>query len=321
MSKHFFLSALIISSIVIPTTFTRAQTGPELLLRPWQKDERVQTQGDFHLFNEGSTKNSDDFRLTMYDTSGRVRLMPEQRAQPTLGWNYTDFNTSGDPNLPSHLIDTSIGFGMGVADWSGWQAGVTVGLGYAGAGAFDDANAWYGMGDFLIGKKFGKDESLGFGLDFDGNRTYMPDVPIPGFLYTKRIYPQVLVGLGFPVTTIEYKPMDDLRLFALFYFPDDYEVRVDYTVVRNIGIFADWNYRREAFHSDELKNTVDRIIYQTHLVELGVKWSPIEAANLIVAGGYAFNQEFNVGFDTRDQDRIAKPSDEPYLRLGFEVRF
>src|SRR5262249_46794880 len=93
MIKYFFLSAAVICLTII-SDFARAQTGPELMLRPWQKDERVQVQGDFRILNEGSTKASDDFRLTEYDTSGRVRLMPEQRAQPTLGWNYTDFNTS-----------------------------------------------------------------------------------------------------------------------------------------------------------------------------------------------------------------------------------
>jgi len=52
-----------------------------------------------------------------------------------------------------------------------------------------------------------------------------------------------------------------------------------------------------------------------------VRWTPQEWASLIVAGGYAFSQEFNVGWDLREPDRIAKPSDEPYVRVGLEVRF
>jgi hypothetical protein len=43
--------------------------------------------------------------------------------------------------------------------------------------------------------------------------------------------------------------------------------------------------------------------------------------SLLVAGGYAFGQEFSTGFDFRDTDKVAEPSDEPYVRMGFEARF
>lgn len=312
----------ILSLLVLwPATCLWAQTGPELLLKPWPTGQRVQAQGEFALLNSGSTRNSDDFQLSFYDTSGRVRLLPGQRADPRLGWNYTDLNTSGDSALPSHLIDTSVGFGIGVADWSGWLAGITLGIGYAGAGAFDDGNAWYGMGDFAVGHTIDKTSAIGFVLDYNGNRTFCPDVPLPGFLYTRKLYPQLILGLGFPFTSIEYHPTDQLTITGKLDIPDDFEANIDYEVIKSVGIFAGYTRRLLAFHWDQLDRGQDRVIYYGRRAELGVRWTPVDQASLIVAGGYAFSQEFNVGFDTRDQDRIAKPSDEPYVRAAFELRF
>lgn len=310
-----------LGAIVLASATVHAQTGPELLLNVWPKGEHVQGKGEVTLVNEGSTKNSDEFGLAFYDTSGRVRLRSGERADPRAGWNYTHINTSGDPALPSNLIDTSVGFGMGVADWNGWLAGATVGIGYAGAGAFDDGNAWYGMADFIIGRDLSEKSSLGFVLDYDGNRTFMPDVPLPGFLWTNRINPQILFGIGFPVTSFEWKPNEQWTVTGKVYFPDSLEGRIDYSVIKTLGIFAQYNYRREAFHSDALAQGSDRIIYDSRRAEIGMRWSPKEEISVTLAGGYVYSQEFNVGFDVRDQDRIARPSDEPYVRFGLEMRY
>src|SRR4051812_47409100 len=111
--KRGFKLAVLVVTLASFAPLTRAQTGPELLLKPWPKGERVQVEGQAMFLNEGSTRASDDFRLSIYDTSGRVRIFPDHRADPRLGWNYTDINTSGDPTLPSHLIDTSVELGTG----------------------------------------------------------------------------------------------------------------------------------------------------------------------------------------------------------------
>jgi hypothetical protein len=310
-----------VTVLLVFSSAAMAQTGAELLLRPWPKGQMLQLEGSAMVAGNGSTRNSDDFDISFYDTAGRLRLFPEQRADPRFGWNYTHINTSGDPALPSNMIDTSVAFGMGIADWNGWLAGITVGLGYAGAGAYDDSDAWYGMADLLVGRDLGNDSSIGFVIDYDGNRTFLPDVPLPGFLYTKRIFPQVLLGLGFPFSSIEYKPNDQLTLAAKFYVPDQVQARVDYEVVQTLGLFVEYTSRQEAFHWDALSQGSDRLIYDSRRAEAGVRWEPLKDVNVILAGGYLFDQEFNVGWDTRDQDRVAKPSDEPYVRMGVEIRY
>src|SRR3954453_14278214 len=326
MLIHYVRRALPVAllGIVITATTAHAQTGAELLFKPWATGQRIEGQAEATFLNDGHTKNANDFQLSYYNTNGRLRIWPEQRADPRFGYNITYLNAdTNDPALPSHMTDVSVAVGTGIADVSGWRAGITLGLGYAAVGAFDDGNGWYGKGDLELGHDIDETSSIGIVLDYDGNRTFAPDIPLPGFLYTKRLGTTLLLGLGFPFSSVEWKPkqVPNLTITAKWVIPDDADARVDYTVFKNFGVFASYGLRREAFHWDQIPSSHDRLLFQQRRAELGVRWTPQEWASLIVAGGYAFSQEFNVGWDFREPDRIAKPSDEPYVRVGLEVRF
>jgi hypothetical protein len=309
-------------AVVAQSSITFAQTGPDLLIKPWPKGQRVDAEGAITLLDNGHTNRASELQMTFYDTSGRVRLFPDERADPRFGWDlkYIHLDTN-DPALPSKLVDTSVAFGMGVADQDGWLAGITAAIGYAAAGGFDDGNGYYAKADFAIGKELSETDAIGFVIDYDGNRTLMPDVPLPGFEYRKRLDTTLLLAVGFPFSSITWKPNEKLTIDAKYVFPDDAEARVDYEVIPDFALFASYGARYEAFHSDDLPNGRDRLIFQQRRFEGGVRWGPWSGASVIGAIGYAYSQEFNVGFDSRDQDRVAKPSDEPYLRFAFELRY
>lgn len=320
-SVGFFTVALAASAVF-------AQTGPELLFKPWDKGQLIEARGDAVWIGDGNLRDGSDFQLGFYETEGRARLFPDHRADPRFGYNvtYLDIDTNSAA-LPSNLVDTSVAFGMGLIDYNGWLGGISIGVGYAAAGAFDDGNAYYGKADFLIGREIDKTSSIGFVIDYDGNRTIYPDVPLPGFLYTKELDPTLKLGLGFPFSSVTWKPNPattfdrQLTIDARYQIPDVFNARVDYELFKEFGLFASYIVRQEAFKWDELANTHDRLIFIQRRVEGGVIWRPFEQATFTIAGGYAFGQEFNVGWDTTDQDRVARPSDEPYVRVGFEVRF
>jgi len=317
-----------VAAIALGTTSTFAQTGPELLLKPWPKGQLVEARGDAMWLDSGHVRDGSDFQLGFYETEGRARVYPGQRADPRFGYNLTYIDVDAENGaVPNHLVDTSVAFGMGVLDNSGWLGGITVGVGYAAAGAFDDGNAWYGKADFAIGRELDETSAIGFVLDYDGNRTIYPDIPLPGFAYNKKVHDTLKMSLGFPFTSIIWTPDRAYTFDRQFTFegkwtiPDDFEARVDYEIIKEVGLFATYGARREAFHWDELPNAHDRLIFIQRRVEGGVIWRPTEQMTFTVSGGYAFDQEFNVGWDTNDQDRVAKPSDEPYLRMGVEIHF
>src|SRR5207248_5091438 len=161
------------------------------------------------------------------------------------------------------------------------------GVGCGAVGAFDWGNGWYGKADLEVGHDIDESSSIGIVLDYDGNRPYAPDIPLPGVLYTKRLDPTLLLGIGFPFSSVEWKPaqVPKLTITAKWVIPDDADARIDYTVFKEFGVFASYALRREAFHWDQIANSQDRLLFQQRRAELGVRWTPQEWASLVVAGG------------------------------------
>ena len=316
------LLAVSCAAVTLIASVALAQTGPDLLLRPFPRERSVEASGSGAWLGKGETENADaDFQLSLYESYGRARIFPKERADPRVGYDFLWLDVdSDDPALPDRLIDHSLAVGMGVLDVQGWLGGLTVGAGYAGDAPYGDGNAWYYMATFAIGREIDKTSQIGIAIDFNGNRSIYPDVPLPGFQYRKRLDPKLLLGVGIPVTFIEYKPIEKLTLTFNYSVPDRLEGRVEYAVTKRLGLYGEYASRNEAFHVEGLPGD-RRLIYEQRRAEAGVRWEPVENAILIVAGGYAFDQEFNVGFDSRHARNIAEPSDEPYLRVGFEIRF
>jgi hypothetical protein len=96
---------------------------------------------------------------------------------------------------------------------------------------------------------------------------------------------------------------------------------VSYQFAPHISIFGRLESRENAFFIDELEERNDRLFFLQRRGELGVFWTPYKFLNILIAGGYSFDQEYSVGFDTRNDATLAKIDDTPYGRIGIELRF
>lgn len=300
-----------------------AQTGPLLLIRPMPDDTNFETFNAASVFADSETDNGDaDFSLGIYESFGRVTESPDQFL-PRLGYNFVGFDIhTDDAVLPERLFDMAIAAGFKLPDVSDFTGGLTIGAGYAGDRPFGDANAWYYKATAVFGKKINETDDVAILLDYDGNRTFMPDVPIPGLIFRRKVSDTLLLAAGFPVSSIEWKPIDYLTLELVYTVVDRLDVRADYEFIDGWSVFGLFERRRDAFHIDGLDaGNHDRLIFEQRKLEAGLRWEPSEDIAGTLSVGYAFGQEFGVGFDSRDIDAIAEIDDAPYVRLGFEARF
>jgi hypothetical protein len=301
----------------------RAQTGPTLLLKPFPKEQAIDGRADAIFLDPGHVKKADDdFRLSSYETQGRWRVQPGNLISPRIGWDFTflDLDTRF-PALPDQLVDQSIAVAMPVAKFGDWIVGASVGVGYAGDRPFADGDAWYGKGTLSVFRLFNESDALVFALDYDGNRTILPDVPLPGVAYTKRVARDFFFVVGLPVTSVEWRPDDRLRVEVVYSVPDSFDASAGYRVGRFLTVLGNLENRREAFSIDGLPANHDRLLFQQRRAEIGLRWEPKKDVMFNLAGGYAFGQEFSTGFDSRKTDLVADVSDEPYVRLGVDIRF
>jgi hypothetical protein len=300
-----------------------ADTGAELLVKPWPKEQLVEGRVAAQLFADGNSGNEPfDFQLYQYEAQGRVRLLPGERADPRFGFDLLHMEIdSDDPALPDHLTDTAVAAGVGLFENGGWRGGIVLGAGHASASPFDDGNATYAMATLAAATNFSNGDELGIVLDYDGNRSVYPDVPLIGFAYRRELNDDLLLAIGFPFSSLEWKPTDQLKIGIRYKFPEDAELAVDYQVTEQVALFGQLRSRVEAFWWDQLPRGDDRVLFEQRWVEAGARWTPAEQVTLSLSAGYAFGQRFRFGFDSRDNNELADVSDEPFVRAAIEARW
>ena len=164
-------------AILLFVSSASAQTGPDLMVKPWpDKGQISDGSADDYFFNAGHTRqDGSSFRLADYESQGRFRILPGNEISPRIGYDFLLLdNHTNSPRIPKQLSDDSVAFGTGIAKWGdGWVAGVTVGIGYAGSSAFDIGRGWYGKADIIVAKEISDTDAIGLVLDYDGNRAYL----------------------------------------------------------------------------------------------------------------------------------------------------
>ena len=318
------LSIVPLFFILMTASPARAQSGASLLVKPWDKDQLVEDQTDGYLFEGGHTGNHEaghDFRLFALESSGRFRIMPGNVASPRLGYDitYLDAHTRY-PGFPTQLIDASFAGGTFLSKSNGWVTGITLGVGDAGDDAFARGTGWYPKADFVLAKEFNENDAIGIGLDYDGNRTFLPDVPLPGVGFSHRFDPKLKMVFGVPVTSVDWKPIDRLEIKLDYTIIEDLDANIGYQIIPHWTVYGGFQTRRGAFHIAELPDH-RRLLFQQRRAEVGVRFEPGKLFSVTVAGGYGFDGEFRSGWDSRQTTRVLRFSDEPYLRAGLELRF
>lgn len=300
-----------------------SQVGPTLLFKPWEPDTRFEIGAQATVFNTGETDSggSDEVDLQIYETQGRFRLNDEKASPFAIGYQlyYLNIDTA-DAALPERLVDQQISIGAELFQCDGWAVSLIAGLGYASSLPFGDSDALYARGDIVATKKLDEQSTLQLGLNYDGNRAFLPDVPLPGIAYSRKVSETFSFTVGLPFSSIYWVPADRWYLRASISPSLNMDVELGYEVVENVTLFAAFRNEFRAFHvNDDDENR--RVFFEQKLVEAGVRWKLCPTCEIFAVGGFAFDQEFTRGWDVRDTDDVRELSDEPYVRVGGRIRF
>jgi hypothetical protein len=320
--KTAFLSTMI---LLLGVVAAQGQTNSGLLVELFPKEQVFSGRASAVFLEGGHIAESDadeDFQMAIYDTEGRFRLKPGAEESVRIGYDFTylDLQTGFD-GLPERLVDHSVAVGFPIGKHGDWIFGGTAGIGYAGDSFYGDGDAYYGLASLVAFWKQSETSAFVFALDYDGNRTFLPDIPLPGFAYIKRISDRLELTAGLPITAIKWKATDQLTVELAYSIPDDVRLDVGYEVFDHLTLFGRVRQQREAFYFDGLAENYDRILFEQRRAEAGVRYEPCENAAVDLALGYAWSGEFSEGFDSRRNNEIADISDEPYIRGGIELKY
>ena len=314
---------LLLGLLVIGVTAlaAHAQSGPGLLLKPWPTDQTVEATADGYFLNAAHTDAGSDLQLSQYESQGRFRIVPGNLVSPRIGYDFTLIQTNSKSGIiPKDLTDESVAIGTAIGQYHGWVAGMTLGIGYAGDSAFERGSAWYGKATLDIGRELNNHDVLAIVLDYDGNRPYFPDIPLPGIVFRHKIDDKLLLALGLPYTSVEWRPTEKLKLEASYTLVSQFSARIGYEVVHHLFLYGSYANVQDAFHVNGL-GADRRLLFSQQRLEAGVEFSANDHLMLRVAGGYAFDNRFQRGFDFDNPDTLLNFSDTPSAHAALELRF
>lgn len=323
-----FLRLIALLILVILASAARpaaAQNTPVILIQPWDASHPHQSESrdDFFLLAHGHDKDSpSDFQIFRYNSDGRIKFDAQDNA-PRYQIAYKALMVelfSNHPALPGGMTDISV---VGAAQFGdltdGWQLSALAGAGYAVDNHFGDTDAIYGVGSIHLSHQINDHQALHLGLWHDGNRTLLPDVPLPYIAWTSTVSDTLAVTLGLPATLVAWTPTANFKIEFAWNFPTTVTARASQRLCDGLWLYSEFNRDVDAFNRHSPGDR--RLFYEYNRVAGGVRWTVNSSFDLRVGVGYAFDQQLSTGFDMRDVTSVAQPSDEPLLFLLISSAF
>ncbi|MGA2501792.1 MAG: hypothetical protein ABSH20_28965, partial [Tepidisphaeraceae bacterium] len=291
--------------LIVPAGAASAQTDSDLLFAPWNIKTFLELRSEALVANAGHIDGKGSDHFWQLSTQGRVRLGDSHEINPSLGFDGFHLDTgSNDPRIPRQLDDASVAFATPIGTANGWFAGILAGLGYAGDNAFGDNRAYYGLAQFYVGRQLHPNEDMLFILDYNGNRVFFPDVPLPGIAYHRKFSENFDLVVGFPDSSVRWKPLDDLTLRADISVFSSVNLEARYRAAKGLELFAGLIDQEQPFYIDGQPRT-HRLFFQQYRAQVGVCWQPSPGIQLQATTGYLFGRQFSDGFNDFDTSNIA----------------
>ncbi len=300
-----------------------AQVHPIQLLEPWEPHPHWARTYDEPIFiNKSHTKQGDQgVGIFYWDSYGRVKLDREDQRPPfVIGYKILTIDINSDAAaLPGGLTDIALvgagGLGQLGEDWQLYLIG---GLGTANDNHFSNGDAIYGLATLHATQTIDPTRKLHIGLGYDGNRVIFPDVPLPYIMYQQQFDETFALAVGAPVNVLTWRPVHGLAIQLRYVVPTNLGASVTYHFTEDLSVYAEYKSSTDAFYVHNRDNR--RLFYEMDRVATGVRWLS-KWVDLTVAVGYAFEQEFNLGWDLRDTDSVADLSDEIFLSFKIQGTF
>ena len=324
ISKH-YRRILIFFSIGLTTVafhnVSRADNSQDLAQEAWPSGVYAETWNQGLIENKSWVRNdSTPAQISMLDFSGRLRLADTGKYSPTVAYDATYIGLGTNTVLlPRQLNAQDMSIGMPLGYIGQWGVGIALGAGYAGNSPYNDPSAIYGMARISVQHPLWKNTELELALDYNGNRQFMPDVPLP-FVEIEHHQKNLDWGVG-SIETLYSQVLPRLWL-RVDYFPvASGTAEVDYTLLRPLTAYVGFYSDSWAFHVDSYSS--DQRLFMTQCrIQTGFKILTLRRhISINIGGGYAFNQTFSQGFDARDEQPVAQIANAAYVTVNLTGKF
>jgi hypothetical protein len=222
--------------------------------------------------------------------------------------------------LPNELYNLRFGPAYRYKFKNGWTAGIGVILGSASDKLFHSKNELSLQSDIFVRIPAAEDNSWVFFIDYNTNREFWRNIPIPGAAYWFKSSDKFQAMIGAPVASIKFKPFERLTCEATYIMVRDIEAKISYDIASQFYIYGGFNWNNELYARADRERNQDRIFYYEKLLLAGAHWQAFKYIGIDLTAGYSFDRFFFEGekYDNKD-DNETEIENGPFvtLRAGF----
>jgi len=311
-------------SLFLAASAASAQTAPSILIEPWPEQPLIaQTLDEVMLIDSGDVdRGGGDAGVFAWDSHGRVKFDREQREpNAVVGYRFLSVTVDADRgDLNGVYNDLAVVGGFQLGRWDDWKVGLIAGAGSANDNHWREGDAFYGIGALHVSRELSPGEQLHAGVSYDGNRSFLPDVPLPYVSYVNATDRNLVWVLGVPASSVTWRPGEAWTLNVRYTVPVDVAASVSYALTPKLSLFAQYEKKLDSFHEHDAAREDYRIFYERSIASVGVRYAH-SLADVSLGVGYAFKQEFSRGWDVRDADNFADIDGAPLLMLSVRGTF
>jgi len=292
------LFCLVVCLAALPAA---ARTRADLNLTPMDDDAGAQLRFEVDNYLASTTRSGADLSMRAYGARGRIRLAPKKGpASPKIGFQhiYLDLD-SADPLIPDDLTDSSIAFAMPIAKVGEFLVEFSIGAGFAGDDPYG-GTGWYGLASVTARGWVDDSNVLYFGFDYDGNRVFAPDVPLPIFLWTHIWSKEFRTTIGFPYLGIVWNPNEKWEIEVQYLPPTRAVAIVKYKLPGNVDLFGRFRGASFGFTIRDDPRENYRTFYTEERLELGVGWHIAKETELEFVAAWVMDRRFSRGYVLND---------------------
>ena len=190
---------------------------------------------------------------------------------------------------------------------NGWIGGLSASVGSASDRPFDTMDETTLQATLFTRIPSGERNALLFLLNYNNNREFLRNVPLPGFGYWYAPNPIWHALIGLPFVFLEIKPAADLT-FNVFYLPiRNMHAGVTYRLLAPLKLHTSFDWQSERYFRADRIDEAKRLFYNEKKLTVGGQWQVGQGVTFDLSGGYAFDRMYFEGesYSDRDFNRIA----------------
>lgn len=131
------------------------------------------------------------------------------------------------------------------------------------------------------------------------------NVPIPGIAYFWAPSETFRAVIGFPFTSVEYKPLERLTLEASYFPVRTVRARATYVIFRPLRVFVAFDADHDTYYLADRGDKDDQLFYYEKRITGGMRFD-LRHVGVEITGGYVFDRFYFEGerYSERNENRF-----------------